>query len=97
QARGHELAFRFPGSTDMPLAAYGEREFDNLVLLAQSLSGAAAEKGSRAVTVADVMEFIEDGGNVLVGGGEGMGMLSRSVAALCGVDFDPDGSRVVDH
>lgn len=229
QARGHELTLRFPGSTDVPLAAYGEREFDNLVLLAQSLSGAAGDKGSRAVTVANVMEFIEDGGelaqasclslvvcsfrvywcvlvctggggdvggfnkgdgggggvrgggfadsvveeshpartpmpqlphswsthsgfsidqnemagflprspegangfyarakradvanqegtrtsltqrhtlsrcyqlsagNVLVAGGDGMGMLSRSVAALCGVDFDPEGSRVVDH
>lgn len=30
-------------------------------------------------------------------GGDGMGTLSRSVGALCGVDFDPEGSRVVDH
>lgn len=36
-------------------------------------------------------------GNVLVAGGEGMETLSRSVGALCGVDFDPEGSRVVDH
>lgn len=26
-----------------------------------------------------------------------MGTLSRSVGALCGVDFDLEGSRVVDH
>lgn len=26
-----------------------------------------------------------------------MGTLSRSVGALCGVDFDAKGSRVVDH
>ncbi|CBJ28067.1 Oligosaccharyltransferase, OST48 subunit (or beta subunit) [Ectocarpus siliculosus] len=96
EARGHELAFRFAGSADVPLTSFGEREFDNLVLLAQSLSG-AVEKGSKAVTVADIMEFIEDGGNVLMAGGDSMGTLSRSVGALCGVDFDPQGSRVVDH
>lgn len=61
KARGHELAFRFAGSADVPLTSFGERKFDNLVLLAQSLTG-AVEKGSKAVTVADVMEFIEDGG-----------------------------------
>lgn len=61
KARGHELAFRFAESADVPLTSFGERKFDNLVLLAQSLSG-AVEKGSKAVTVADVMEFIEDGG-----------------------------------
>lgn len=32
-----------------------------MVLLAQSLSGDTG-KGNKAVTVADVMEFIEDGG-----------------------------------
>ena len=26
-----------------------------------------------------------------------MGELSRSVAALCGVDYDTEGSRVIDH
>eukprot|EP00903_Cladosiphon_okamuranus_P011802 g11090.t1 len=100
KARGHELAFRFAESpaADVPLTYFGEREFDNLILLAQSLTG-APEKGGKGkgVTVADVMEFIEDGGNVLVAGGDGMGTLSRSVGALCGVDFDPEGSRVVDH
>lgn len=34
---------------------------------------------------------------MLVAGGDNMGTLSRSVGALCGVDFDPQGSRVVDH
>lgn len=41
--------------------------------------------------------FFYSAGNVLVAGGDGMGTLSRSVGALCGVDFDPQGSRVVDH
>lgn len=36
-------------------------------------------------------------GNVLVAVGENVGDLSRSVAALCGVDFDAWGSRVMDH
>lgn len=36
-------------------------------------------------------------GNVLLAGGEDMGDLSRAVAALCGVDYDSKGSRVVDH
>lgn len=67
KARGHELAFRFAESAaDVPLSSFGEREFDNLILLAQSLTG-ATEKGGKGktVTVADVMEFIEDGGEFL--------------------------------
>lgn len=63
KARGHDLAFRFAGSAaPVALKSFGEREFDNLVLLAQSLSGDAGKGGQKAVTVADVMEFIEDGG-----------------------------------
>lgn len=34
---------------------------------------------------------------MLLAGGEDMGTLSRSVGALCGVDFDGKDSRVVDH
>lgn len=70
KARGHELAFRFAGSAaDVPLNSFGERQFDNLVLLAQSLTGAGMEKGGKgkAVTVADVMDFIEDGGESFLG------------------------------
>ena len=49
----------------MPLTVFGEREFDNLVLLAQPGSeGADKRKGT--VTVADVMGFIEDGGGLVV-------------------------------
>lgn len=61
QARGHKLAFRFAGSTadSVQLSLFGERQFDNLVLLAPSLSGS---KKSEGVDVADVMGFIEDGG-----------------------------------
>lgn len=64
KARGHELAFRFAESAaDVPLSSFGEREFDNLILLAQSLTGAVEKGGDgNAVAVADVMEFIEDGG-----------------------------------
>ncbi|CAN0096653.1 unnamed protein product, partial [Laminaria digitata] len=76
KARGHELAFRFSGTSgsNLPLTLFGEREFDNLVLLAQPVSG-GADKRKGAVTIADVMGFIEDGGNVLVAGGEDMGVL----------------------
>lgn len=70
KARGHELAFRFAGSAAVvPLTSFGERKFDNLVLLAQSLTGSGTEKGGKgkAVTVADVMDFIEDGGELVLG------------------------------
>lgn len=70
QARGHELVFRFAETTgsDVALKLYGERRFDNLILLAQTLSG-NAEKGKETseVLVADVMGFIEDGGRLLLG------------------------------
>lgn len=62
QARGHELAFRFTGSTavSVQLSLFGERQFDNVVLFAQSLSGSETDK--ETVTFADIMGFIEDGG-----------------------------------
>lgn len=65
QARGHELAFRFAASTadSVQLSLFGERQFDNLVLLAPSLSGS---KKGQGVDVADVMGFIEDGGGHFV-------------------------------
>ena len=61
------MAFRFSGTTGSkaPLTVFGERQFDNLVLLAQSEAG-WAEKRKGAVAVADVMGFIEDGGQLLL-------------------------------
>ena len=68
QERGHELVFRFPGveGGKVELSLFGEKRFDNLIVLAQSLSGKSKEKETAAaVTVQDVMGFIEDGGALL--------------------------------
>lgn len=63
QARGHNLMFRSAGAagSGVPLTLFGERQFDNLVVFARSLTEAAI-KGKGAVTVADIMGFVEDGG-----------------------------------
>lgn len=56
--------FRFAETTgsNVAMTLFGERRFDNLIMLAQALSG--KEKDAEEVTVADVMGFIEDGGRL---------------------------------
>ncbi len=49
------------------------------------------------VNVKALTKFVDDGGNVIVTGGEGLGDAIRDYAGECGVEFDSADTRVIDH
>ena len=79
------------------LKRYGEYLFQDLVVLAP-----AAEQLGSGLEAADIIQFIDDGGNVLMAAGAGeagtrAGELAREVASEVGVELDEDGTNVIDH
>lgn len=56
--RGHELAF-FTGEDSVQLEEYGVPTFENLVLFSPS-------KALGSLRKADLLQFVEQGGNVLL-------------------------------
>lgn len=90
-ARGHSLKFALASDTDITLRKYGEFLFDNLILLVPT----AEEFGS--LEISSLTEFVDEGGSILLATSEDVSETVRDFAAECGVDFDADGSRVIDH
>jgi oligosaccharyltransferase complex subunit beta len=86
--RGHVLTF---SDAETNLKSFGEYLYDNIILF-------APKRGEfSSVSVEDLKEFIDDGGDMLfIANGEvSDGM--RLLAATCGVEFDKKGSFVIDH
>lgn len=91
--RGHELTYASASQADLELIKYGEFLFDNIVLLTPATEDFAG------MEVQDLLAFVAGGGNVLVAASENLPETSavRDFAAECGVDFDAEGSVVIDH
>ena len=91
-ARGHELDFALAGESDsFELKKYGAYNYDNLVLFAPTAETFGA------YGVKDLLDFSHSGGNMLVVANERSGKAIRRLAAECGVEYDADGSVVIDH
>ena len=49
------------------------------------------------LTVGDITSFIDGGGNLLVAADSYIGETIRDLAVECGVEFDEEGTAVIDH
>eukprot|EP00640_Fibrocapsa_japonica_P001078 CAMPEP_0113934304 /NCGR_PEP_ID=MMETSP1339-20121228/1637_1 /TAXON_ID=94617 /ORGANISM="Fibrocapsa japonica" /LENGTH=433 /DNA_ID=CAMNT_0000936047 /DNA_START=226 /DNA_END=1527 /DNA_ORIENTATION=+ /assembly_acc=CAM_ASM_000762 len=94
EERGHELEFQLAGATEgqISLEIYGKRAWDNLVLFAPQW-----EEDEGVLDSTMIMDFLNQGGNVLATGGVGLGSGMRQFGADCGIDWDEDGAQVIDH
>lgn len=82
---GHEVTYSAPG--DVVLSKYGEATYDNVVIFASDISDLAE----------DLTEFMSKGGNILVATSSSVSNSLRDFAESCGVEFDMEGSSVMDH
>lgn len=85
QRLGHELTYKDPAG--VVLTKYGESVYDNIVVLASDIEDMSDE----------LLDFMGKGGNILVATDENAGSSLRDFAESCGVEFDSEGSYVVDH
>jgi oligosaccharyltransferase complex subunit beta len=90
-SRGHVLSYRSASDSKLQLHKFGDYMYDNVVFFAPETEYFAK------IDYNDFLEFIDQGGNVLVGASNNATDGLRDFAESCGVEFDPAGSEVVDH
>ncbi|KAJ3008807.1 hypothetical protein HKX48_008331 [Thoreauomyces humboldtii] len=74
------------------LVEYDERSFDHFVVLAPEVPTFGGELG-----VANLLEFVNKGGNVLLAASSSISEAIRDFAYEFSVDFDESGTGVIDH
>jgi oligosaccharyltransferase complex subunit beta len=90
--RGHKLVFKPADDGSLALIKYGEFLYDHLIVFSPSV-----EEFGGTINVAEIVRFIDEGGNVLVAGSSNIGDALRELASECGFEFDEDKTAVIDH
>ncbi|ELU08378.1 hypothetical protein CAPTEDRAFT_181863 [Capitella teleta] len=89
---GFDLTFKQADDGSLALVKYGEHLYDNLILFSPSV-----EEFGGSIDVQAITNFIDGGGNVMVAGSSLIGEPIRDLASECGVEFDEEGTSVIDH
>jgi len=92
QDRGYELTFALADDPELSLADHGDFKYDNIIIFAPGV-----EEFGGTVTSSTFIDFIDRGGNLLVATDSSIGDPIREIASECGVEFDEDGTYVIDH
>ncbi|KAL7231951.1 hypothetical protein ACSBR2_010049 [Camellia fascicularis] len=93
QNRGFELDFKLADDRQINLQRYGQYMYDGLVLFAPN-----TERFGGSLDLADVLDFVDSGHDLILSADVNASDLIRNIAAECGVDFDEDPSAmVIDH
>ncbi|GLD92058.1 hypothetical protein PINS_up000591 [Pythium insidiosum] len=87
--RGHELSFHV-NDPDLVLEEYGVRTIDNLIIF-------SPQKKLGKLSKADLLNFVEAGGNVLLSSSTKLTKMQRDFALECGVEYEKKGNLVIDH
>lgn len=90
EERGYELTFEGTASSTA-LRKYGDWQYDNLILFAPSVDEL------EGISEKDILDFVDEGHNLLVATDSNIGSLVASIASECNVEFDEKDSYVVDH
>jgi oligosaccharyltransferase complex subunit beta len=74
------------------LTEYGEYLYDHLIIFAPTV-----EEFGGLIDVPSILDFIDEGHNVLIAADSSVSDPIREIAEECGVEFDEEGSFVLDH
>ncbi|KAG8201863.1 hypothetical protein JTE90_027343 [Oedothorax gibbosus] len=92
QDRGFQLTFKTADDPALSLIKYGEYLFEHLIIFSPSVEEFGGNLNVKAIT-----DFIDAGGNVLIGASSSVGDLIRELANECGFEIDEEGTYVIDH
>jgi len=90
--KGFQTTVKLAGDPSLALKKYGEYLYQHLVLFSPSV-----EEFGGGLTAESVVEFIDDGGNVLIAADGRTGDLIRDIVTEVGIELDEDGTTVIDH
>ncbi|GFU77772.1 dolichyl-diphosphooligosaccharide--protein glycosyltransferase 48 kDa subunit [Trichonephila clavipes] len=92
QDRGFQLTFKTADDPGLTLIKYGEYLFEHLIIFSPSVEEFGGNLNVKAIT-----DFIDAGGNVLIGASSSVGDLIRELSNECGFEIDEEGAYVIDH
>jgi len=92
KARGYKISFYAADDPSLTLTEYGEYLYDHLIIFAPTV-----EEFGGLVDVPSILDFIDEGHNVLLAADSSVSDPAREIATECGVEFDEEGSFVLDH
>ncbi|KAJ1653354.1 oligosaccharyl transferase glycoprotein complex, beta subunit [Dispira simplex] len=90
--RGFQVSVDAATSSAAQLFVYGERQYDHLVLLTPDTKKFAGD-----ITTKALVDFLNNGGNVVMAAGTDFAGPQREFTKQLGVDFDIRGNHVLDH
>ncbi|KAF2361925.1 Dolichyl-diphosphooligosaccharide--protein glycosyltransferase 48kDa subunit [Trinorchestia longiramus] len=92
--RGHEVTIKSADEPSLQLSRYGEYLYDNLVLFAPGVEEFGGSLGVEAI-----IEFVDEGGNLIIAGSTDATDLIRELATEVGVEMDEEEAKsaVIDH
>jgi len=92
QNRGYELSFFRADDSKLALVKFGEPLYDNLIIFAPE-----TEDFGGKLDAGQVIDFIDEGHNVLIAASSHLSPNIREIAKECGVYYDEEGANVIDH
>ncbi len=90
--RGFQITFKLADDSELSLSKYNEYLFDHLVLFCPNVIEFGGSLSTKAV-----VDFIDAGGNVLVGANSQLSEPIKEIAAECGVEFGDEDTFVIDR
>jgi len=89
---GFTLTFRVADDANIAIKKYGAYLYDHIILFSPSV-----EEFGGSLTVDQLVDFVDAGGNVLVAASDQTGDILREIAAESGFEADEEGAAVIDH
>jgi len=91
EARGYTVDYAGAEDRGTKFKKYGEWMYDHLIVFAPSASDVVG------ITSDEVLEFVDSGRNVIIAADSDISDFIREVASECNVEFDQEGTHVIDH
>ena len=92
EQRGFQLVFKLADESSLVLSKYGEYLYDHLIIFAPSV-----EEFGGAIDKNGIVDFIDNGGNVLVAASSAVGDVLRDIGSEVGLELDEEGTAAIDH
>jgi len=89
---GLEVTYKVADDPSIVIKAYGKHLYQNMVIFSPTV-----EELGGSLSVEAIVDFIDDGGNLLMAGSSNTGDVLRDIASECGFEADEEGASVIDH
>jgi oligosaccharyltransferase complex subunit beta len=90
--RGFQVTLKRADDANLALIKFGEFVYDHLIIFAPGVQDFGG-----SLNTAEISNFVDRGGNVLIAGASKLGDAIRELATEHGFEFDDESTSVIDH